>query len=347
LAAPGVAAQDAPGSAPAVTIYPSFHVKFGNEGGNYLLSSIVILNISGYSITDIHLTQTFPKQFVPEPATDGIHEYIDRPGGYTDKIDGQTYDLHVPILRRRELTTGLVVLRYDGRPSTAKIPRAHIEYKVTGNPHSGDGPALDLDLKKYTKYSGALSDFLKRYAGLLFKFPTNSGADWGFSSLSARVKGKTPMGLVEVDGDMSKGRFSLISGAPGDSKEILASWEPLSEAKPSETEAQVKAIIERQVHSSADFSTDMGPAKFEKVKLARGQAWKISSVWTDKVQQRLGGGPIEWYVYNDSMKKNQYVFMLRAQARGAGPDKADTPDPAKAEALMHELEEILFSLRVF
>lgn len=344
--APVAAAQDSSGAANAISVYPSFHVKFGNDGGNYLLSSIVILNVSGYSITDIHLTQTYPGQFEPEAAPEGIHEYVDRATGFSDSIDGATYEMHIPILRRRELTAGFVLLRYDGRPSEAQIPAAKVEYKVTGNPQTQDGPPLTLDLKKYTKYSGSLSDFLKRYAGLIMKIPVASGPDWGFTGLADRVKAKTPFGLVEIDGDSSKGRFSLGRGVPGESQEILCTWVPLDEAKPAETEAQAKEIINRQTFASVDFETDLSAATIENLKFARGKAWRLSSTWKDKVQDRLGGGPILWYVYNDSGKKVQYVFMLRVQGRGAGPDKAGTPAPEKEGALMKELEEILASLRV-
>ena len=53
-------AQSGAGEAPAVTVYPSFHLKFSREGGNYLVASMVILNISGYSVQNLTLTQEFP-----------------------------------------------------------------------------------------------------------------------------------------------------------------------------------------------------------------------------------------------------------------------------------------------
>jgi hypothetical protein len=341
--------QGAPSQAPAVTIYPSFHVKFAREGGNYLLASTVILNVSGYTVRDLTLTQSFPDELIPSPAPEATHEYFRRPDGYEESIEGQTYRMHVPLLRRRELTTSFVLLRYDGRPSKATVPAATVEYTVAGESEkrTQDGPFLDLDVRKYTRYSGSLSDFIKRYARMQLPIPEDGEADWGFSSFATRVRAKTPVGIVEIEGGADEGKFSLLSGAPGDAREMLVSWKPTKEARPAETEEQVRQLIKRQMFAGADFAMDLENASLEKKKLARGQAWVLDTRWTDGVADRLGGGPIRWYVYDDPEKKSRHVIMIRAQGRGAGPGKADVPNPEREAALMGELEKIVGRFRPY
>jgi hypothetical protein len=335
------------GGAPAMTIYPSFHLKFSNEGGNYLLASMVLMNVSGYSIRDIQLTQEFPEELVPQEAPPEIHEFLKRPEGYEESFDGQTFTMKVPLLRRRELTTAYALLKYDGRPNTAKIPPVKVSYTVVNKPISQEGPALTIELKKYSKYSGNLSAFLKRFAGIQMRWPKNSIADWGFTSFSSRVKAKTPIGMVEIEGDTKKGRFSLISGAPGETREMLFSWVPSAQGKPAGTPDEVKALIKRQTSAAADFNTDLDGSVIEETKLGRTKAWKLASTWTDRVVDRLGGGPIRWYVFTDPVKKAQFVVMLRAQGRGSGADNSGTPNEEKEHALITELEQVLSTIRLF
>ena len=96
LATGNLAAQT--DSAPALTIYPSFHVKFLHEGKSYLLASTVLVNISDKTMRNLTLTQEYPKHLVPEAAPKGIHEYFERPEGFTDSIEGQSYSMTTPLL---------------------------------------------------------------------------------------------------------------------------------------------------------------------------------------------------------------------------------------------------------
>jgi hypothetical protein len=340
-----LAAQTASSEAPSLTIYPAFHVKFSRDGGNYLLASTILMNVSGHSIRDLTFTQTFPKDLIPAEAQEGIHEYFRRPEGFEEKIEGQTYQMKVPILRRREVTAAFVVLNYKGRPSRTVVPESTIEYSVTDAARTQSGPPLNLELKKVTKYSGSLSDYLKRYAGMVLTFPEEADADWGFSSLASRMRGKTPIGMVEIDGDSSEGQFSLLSGAPGNSRAIVISWQPAEKAKPAGNDEEVRRLITRQTFGSSDFTTDMEQATIEKVPMARGEAWTLTSRWVDRVANRLGEGPIRWFVYTDPSRETQYVIMIGAQGRGAGPGKADVANEDGEAALMRELEEIVKSFR--
>lgn len=343
LASGAVRAQS--GEAPALTVYPSFHVKFDMDGKNYLLASTVLVNISQHTMRSLTLTQTYPEDLVLEPAPEGIHEYFARPEGFTDSIDAQTYTMHTPLLRRGEITSALVVLRYDGRPSSAKVPPARIEYSAGGKNYAEEGPPLTLELKKYSKYSGTLSDFIKRYAGVVLSFPRTEGPDWGFSGFSSRVRGKTPYGLVEVEGDGEEGRFSLIRGAPGDTRVIMVSWRPEAKARPTETAQQALDVARREIVPSSAFSMDVEAAAVSKGRLGRNDAWEVTSRWKDRIVDRLGEGPVKWYIYTDRSRSRQYVFMIAAQGRGAGPENANTPNEAKEAELMKELEQIAASFR--
>jgi hypothetical protein len=294
---------------------------------------------------NLTLTQKFPDSFAPAAATDGIHEFFLRPEGFQEKLEGQTYTMSVPTLHRRELTTGFVILRYNGRPSDAEIQPAEVAYAMADQAKKEMGPALKLDLSKYSKYSGSLSEFLKRYAAVQMRIPEGDKADWGFSSLAYRVRARSPLGLIEIDGDATEGRLSLLSGAPGDQKEILMTWKPAARAKPADTPEQVKKLIGDQVMAAAEFTFDLESAAAEKGAFCRGEAWSLATRWKDRVPGRLGEGPMKWYVYTDPQKEMQYVILIRAQGRGAGAENSGVANPEKESALMKELDEIVRSFR--
>jgi len=337
-------ARESGDEGPQLAISPSFQLKF-NGTHNYLLATMVIVNASGHEMRNLTLTQTFPDSFVPATATDGIHEFFIRPEGFQEKLEGQTYTMSVPTLHRRELTTGFVILRYNGRPSDAEIRPAEVVYTTGDQTKKETGPPLKLDLTKYSKYSGSLSEYLKRFASLQIRIPENDKADWGFSSLAYKVRARSPLGVIEIDGDATEGRLSLLSGAPGDEKEMLMSWKPAARAKPASTPEQLKKLIGDQVMASADFSFDLESASAEKGAFSRGDAWSLSTRWKDRVPGRLGEGPMKWYVYTDPQKETQYVILVRAQGRGAGADNANVANPEKESALMKELDEIVRSFK--
>ncbi|MBI3450481.1 MAG: hypothetical protein HY049_16385 [Acidobacteria bacterium] len=330
--------------APQLSISPSFQLKF-NGSHNYLLATLVIINASGLEMRNLTVTQVFPDGFAPAAAPDGIHELLTRPEGFAESLQGSTYTMTVPVLHRRELTTGFVVLNYKGRPSDADVAPAEVSYSAGGEDHREKGPPVKLDLSKYSKYSGSLSEYLKRYAGIQIRIPDSTTGDWGFSSLAAKARARSPLGMIEVDGDASEGRFSLLAGAPGDLREVLMSWRPKEKAKAASSPEEVHKILSDQIAAGADFTIELEGAAPEKGAFARGDAWSVATRWKDRVPARLGEGPLKWYVYTDPQKGTQYVVMLRAQGRGAGAGKADVGNPEKEAALMKELDDIARSFR--
>ncbi len=339
------AALAQPSSPSGLNVYPSFHLKFERGGGTYLLASTIIVNVSDKTVRDLTLQQTYPRDLVPTTAPSGIHEYFARPEGFQESVEGQVYTMTTPLLRRGEMTSALALLRYDGRPSTAVIPPAQIKYSAAGESFTEGGPALTLDLNKYTKYSGTLTEYIRRYAGIVLEFPGGDGPDWGFSGFASSVRAKTPIGMVETEGDAAEGRFSLIRGEPGDTRLLLVAWKPEPNAGLAESRAQVLDVVRRQIMPSAAFELDMEGATVEKGRLGRYEAWVIGSRWTDKVVDRLGEGPARWYLYDDTTRKRRYLVLIAAQGRGAGPGKAGTPNLEKEASLMKELEQIAGSFR--
>lgn len=340
-------AQEPGSEGPALNIYPSFHLRFALEGRNYLVASLVVLNVSGVEVRNLTIVQTFPDNLVASAAPEWVHEYTTHAEGYAETLEGNTFTMKVPVLRKREVLNGFVLLGYKGRPNEASIPPATAEYTALNTPRTQSGPPVLIEIGKYTKYSGSLADFLKRFAGLQMRFPEAGAFDWGFTALASRARAKTPIGMVEIEGDATEGRFSLGSGAPGDLQEMIVSWRPAASAKPTGTPEEMRRILHDQVHAAVDFTfaAEGEGATIEKERLARGEAWTLSTRWKDRVPGRLGEGPMRWWVYLDPEKKTQYVFMVRAQGRGAGAGKSDVPNPEKEAALMKDLEGIVRSFR--
>lgn len=339
-------AQDAGPEGPSLTVYPAFYLKFGGGGSkNYLLGNVALVNVSGHDLRQVTLRQEFPPQLRPSAPAEGSHEFQLRPEGFEEHVEGAAYVLTVPVLRRREILQGFVALAYDGRPSEAVLPAAEVAYSQAGEPRTARGPTLRLELSKYTKYSGTLADFLKRFAGIQVRIPEGAGFDWGFSSLASRARARTPTGIVEVEGDAAEGRFSLLSGPPGETREVLVSWRPAAKAKPADTPEQVRKLVGDQVAAAADFAFDLEGATIERGPISRAEGWILATRWKDRVAGRLGEGPAQWYVYTDPEKRAQYLILLRAQGRGAGPGKSDVPNPDKEAALMADLETFAKTFR--
>ncbi|HET9480231.1 MAG TPA: hypothetical protein VFP98_00610, partial [Candidatus Polarisedimenticolia bacterium] len=109
---------------------------------------------------------------------------------------------------------------------------------------------------------------------------------------------------------------------------------------------EVRRLVMDQVQATADFTLDADNAVIEQQRIGRYDAWVLETRWRDRVKERLGEGPSRWYVFADKKAGLQYIINLSAQGRGAGPGRADAPNPEREQELMAELEGIVTTLRI-
>jgi hypothetical protein len=336
-------AQDAP----RLTFYPSLQIRFlAGQARNYFFSQAGVVNASGASMTDLTLRQRFPEGFTAKLISPEAQSVFKRGEGFTESLEGNVYTIKLPELRIAEATALAVELTYQGRPAAVTFPGVEVEYTQAGQQIREKGPDQKWDLSKYTKYSGTLREFIKRYAGLDLVIP-DSGDDWGFSNLAARATGRIATGAVEIDTETSgRLRFSIQAGTPGTLRQMMVIRRPYDPARYPRANDEVRRLIVDLVQTTADFSLDGDNFSVQKKKLGRWDAWVAQTRWRDRVKDRMGEGPSQWYIFADEKTGGQYIINISAQGRGAGAGKADVPDPAREQALMAQLEGIVSSMRV-
>ncbi|MGH9867711.1 MAG: hypothetical protein ACREAA_06055 [Candidatus Polarisedimenticolia bacterium] len=332
--------------APKLTYYPSLQLKFRDaQARNYFVLQSGLVNASGGPLSDLVIRQRFPEGFTPSLLSTGAHEAMLRPEGFSESLEGGVYTMKLANLRVAEATLVLAELSYQGRPAAVPFPPLEVEYTLDGQRRSEKGPELTWDLSKYTKYSGTLREYIKRYAGLDMKIPFED-EDWGFSGLASRLGGKIATGPVEIESESSgRMRFSLQAGAPGTTRQLMLVRRPAGSARSFNAGDEVRRFVMDMVQSMADFTLDVDDFSVKKAKVGRFDAWVCETRWRDRVKDRLGEGPSRWYIFSDD-KQSQYVVNISAQGRGVGPGRADTPNPDRERELMVELESMVASIRV-
>lgn len=330
-----------------LNFYPSLQLKFvSGQAHNYFLSRTGIVNMSGKVMRNLTLQQTFPDKLHPRVINeDQADLLIGRPKGFTESIDGNTYTVHVPELRVAEATALVVVLTYKGRPADVTFKGAKVTFTLDAETHEETGPDQTWDLSKYTKYSGTLREFIKRYAKLDMMIPAAEG--WGFTDLASRMNGRFPTGPVEITTTRSgRMRFSIQAGTPGTLSRILVIKRPYNPAQELKAKDEVRRLIMGMVRSSADFTLDADEMSIRKDKIGKFNGWVAETRWYDRVKDRLGEGPSRWYVFLDKKAVNQYIIALSAQGRGIGPEKIDTPNDEKEQELMSRMAQIITKIRI-
>ncbi len=331
-----------------LTFYPSLHLRFvAGAADNYFLSRGGVVNTSGAAMTGLTLRQKFPEGFKPRLISAEQQLYFKRTSGFSESLDGNTYAMKLSELRIAEDQTLAVLLDYEGRPGLVTFPGVEVEYTQDGVTRTEKGPDQTWDLSRYTKYSGTLREFIKRYAGMELAVG-DSGDDWGFTNVAAMAAGRpNATGAVEIDSDqMGRMRFSLAAGAPGNLRQIHVIRRKYDPARYPKASDEVRRLVIDSIQSTSDFSLDSDNAEIKRGKLGRWDAWILETRWRDKVKDRLGEGPATWYLFADEKTSMQYLIGTSAQGRGGGAGKADVPAPDREAALMSELQKVVSSLRL-
>lgn len=340
-----LAAGESRGQAPKLTYYPALELQFPSDGGkNFFISQSWIVNSSGKPMTDLVLTQRFPKGFTAElpPASELVR--LKLPEGTTHSLEKNVYTMKLPELRIAEATALVVTLRYKGRPGSVDFPGTEVSFMQDGEKQTEKGPDLTWDISKYTRYSGSMEDFIKRYADLDLDLPD---AQWGFSSAAARAAGRIPTGVVEIEsGPGDRLRFSIEGGKPGDLRQMMVMRRNYNPARKLTAQHEVRRYVEDLVKTTSEFMLDVDEMVIGKEKLGELDTWVVNTRWYDRVKDRLGNGPSRWYIFVDDDEKYQYVINISAQALGSGTANLEAPKPEKEEALMAGMAQVLQGLRI-
>ncbi len=336
---------DARAQAPQLTYYPALELQFLQDSSkNFFLSQSWVVNSSGKPMTDMVLTQRFPKGFTAELPPDSERVRLKLPEGSSHSLEGNVYTLKLPELRIAEATALLANLSYKGRPGSVEFPGTEVEYTQDGERHKEKGPDLTWDISKYTRYSGTIEDFIKRYALLDLDLPSGQ---WGFSSAASRSAGKIPTGVVDIEsGPGERLRFSVEAGEPGNLRQMMVTRRAYNPARKLTAQHEVRQYVEDLVKTTAEFTLDVDEMVIRQEKLGELDAWVVDTRWHDRVKDRLGSGPSRWYIFLDDDEQFQYVINISAQALGSGAANLESPKPEKEDELMAEMAQVVKGLRI-
>ena len=330
-----------------MTFYPSLNLKFvDGQPRNYFYALAWVVNASGSPITELTLTQEFPEGFTPRLLSKEAQADFKRPEGFNETLGKNTYAIKLPELRLAEATPLAVELTYQGRPAAVTFPGIRAEFTQGGQHLTEKGPDQTWDMSKYTKYSGTLQEFIKRYAGLEMKLP-DKDEDWGFSAFAARAAGHFPTGVVEVESEASgRTRFALQAGTLGNLRLLMLTRRAYNPARELKANDEVRRYVMDAVQATADFTLDGDKMTIQKKRMGRWEAWQADTRWRDKVKDRMGEGPSRWYVFVDEKSGSQFLIHIAAQAIGLPGGKSDDAVTTKENELMSEMEGIVASLRI-
>lgn len=332
-------------------VWPAYNVMFDADTNKiYFLAGVYVQNLTTSDLRDLTLRVAPPEGFTVTPPPGEIHEAMRRAEGFSEEIVDGSYAMKQRFLGGAQATTMFYELHFTGRPSVVEFPGVEIEYRVGEEIKKYQAFAEAHDLAQYSRFSGNISDYIRRYAGFGLNLNPKKQAplDWAFSALDYRFSGTNPMGIIEVEGTPdSAGSFRMQAGFPGDFREILVRWMPRKRGRKDPVTQELAAKeLKKSIQALGDFAVAPESLTWSEETLARVPAVVANGRWMDKKKARLGSGPFRMYLLNDPRSQRDLVIYYGAQARGIGPENADRPAPEKEAELMKELESFIATLRL-
>ena len=332
-------------------VWPAYNVMFDADTNKiYFLAGVYIQSLITSDLRDLTLRVAPPEGFTLTPPPAEIHVAMRRAEGFSEEMVDGSYAMKQRFLGGSQATTMFYELRFTGRPTTVEFPGVEIEYRVRDEAKKYQAFAEAHDLSQYGRFSGNITDYIRRYAGFTLNLNPKKQAplDWAFSALDYRSSGTNPMGIIEVEGTPeSDGSLRMQAGFPGDFREILVRWMPKKRGRKDPVTREIAAKeLQKSIQALGDFSVAPESLEWSEETLARVPTVVVTGRWMDKKKARLGSGPFRMYLLNDPRSQRDLVIYYGAQARGVGPENADRPAPEKEAALMEELESFIATLRL-
>ncbi len=331
-------------------VWPAYNVMFDDDTNKiYFLAGVYVQNLTTSDLRDLTLRVAPPEGFTLTPPPGEIHEAMRRAEGFSEEMVDGSYAMKQRFLGGAQATTMFYEVRFTGRPTTVEFPGVEIEYRVGDEAKQYQAFAEAHDLTQYGKFSGNITDYIRRFAGFTLNLNPKKQVplEWAFSALDYRASGTNPMGVIDVEGTPeSGGSLRIQAGFPGDFREILVRWMPKKRGRKDPVTQEIAAKeLEKSIHSLGNFAVAPESLKWSEETLARVPTVVVKGRWTDKKKGRLGSGPFRMYLLNDPRLQRDLVIYCGAQARGVGPENADRPAPEKEAALIEELESFIATLR--
>ncbi|MBI4169492.1 MAG: hypothetical protein HY510_06090 [Acidobacteria bacterium] len=348
-----MAAPAAAQPASLFSVYPSYSAKFdiGTEKFS-LVTSLVIYNLSGQTLTDVSFKQTYPdgvsvkETYQREVGTEATGEQSS-----AGKVEGNVFHRSTPSFKNRQYVWIWNELQMARRLNTITFPGVEISYiDPEGQRQTTKLQDNTYDLFIYSNVVGGLERFLRKYNNITFDFAKASPArkEWEFAPIAASAQGRFPTGVVGTfpGEDQYNGHFRLRSGPPGDQIQIVGFYQATDKKdRVADREALRKRLREylrwcgEFEFAPEDLQVNQGPWK------KYDGAWSVDGRWVDTIQDRLGEGPLKAKVFWAPREDVEYFILMLAHGRGVGAEASGRPNPGKEAELVAEMGRLMESFK--
>jgi len=345
LPAAPVAAQ----SAPLFSVYPSYSAKFdlGSEKFS-LVTSVVVYNISGQTVTNVTFKQTYPdgvtvKQTYQREigtAATGEQEAARR-------VENNAFYARTDSFRNRQYVVIFNELELARRLDEITFPGIEISYTdAEGKQQTTTLQSSTYGLFEYSNVVGGFERFLHKYNRITFDFSkaVPERTEWEFAPIAAGATGRLPTGVIGTSPGENQynGHFRIRSGAPGDNIQLLVVYKQTNKKEIVGDEKALLARVGEYLRWCGEFDIVTDGLKVERGKWMKYKdVWSIDGRWVDTIKNRLGEGPLMAKVVYGPREDVEYYIIGLAHGRGFGEEGSAKPNPEKEAQLLGELERLI------
>lgn len=335
--------------------YPSYSAKFDLASGSFsLITSMVVYNISGETLTDV----TF-KQVYPDGVT--VSETYQRDAGTAEtgeqsatdrKITEQAFFASIPRYRNRQYVVIFNELHMARRLDQVTFPGVEINYTDP----AGDQQTVELQESSYDLFSlsnvvGGLERYLKKQNNITFKFDkaVPNRSEWEFAPRAASSQGRLPTGIIQsFPEDRYNGYFRIRSGAPGNNLQVVVAYNRIDKKEfVADQDALMKRLDEYLrwcgEFKFVDDGLSVSQDKWQKYK----NTWTVEGRWLDTIKDRLGEGPFKARVFFGPREDVEYFMLGLVHGRGLGAEGSAIANPDKEATLMAELDALMETFKSY
>ncbi len=336
--------------------YPSYSAKFDLKSGKFsLITSLVVYNISGETLTDVSFKQVYP---------DGVtvSETYQRDAGTAEtgeqsaselKVTKNTFFASLPKYRNRQYVVIFNELSMARRLDQVTFPGVEISYTdPAGAKQTTQLQESSYDLFSLSNVVGGLKRYLRRQNYIIFEFEKAipNRTEWEFAPIAASAQGRFPTGIIQsFPGETRyEGYFRIRSGAPGDTLQVLVVYNRINKKESvSNQDALMKRLGEYLrwcgEFEFADQGLSVSQNKWKKYK----NAWVAEGRWIDTIKDRLGEGAFKARVFFGPREDVEYFMLGLVHGRGLGAEGSAMANPDKEAALMAELDVLMETFRSY
>ena len=336
--------------------YPSYSAKFDLKTGSFsLITSMVVYNISGETLTDVTFKQVYPdgvtvsetyQRDVGTAAT-GEQSASDR------KITEHELLASIPTYRNREFVVIFNELHLERRLDQVTFPGVEISYTDP----LGAKQVVQLQESSYDLFSlsnvvGGLKRYLRKQNEITFEFDkaVPNRTDWEFAPKAASAQGRFPTGIIQSFPGETRydGYFRIRTGAPGNNIQIVVVYNRIDkDAFVADQDTLMKRLGEYlRWCGEFEFSGEtlsVSQGKWQKYK----DAWTVEGRWIDTLKDRLGEGPFKARVFFGPREDVEYFILGLVHGRGLGAEGSATANPDQEAALMAELDALMETFKSY